>query len=70
MTFGLYTYLGCSQPSSIWSLVNSIFHDKLDEFVVIYIDDIFMYSKDVEEHMGHLEYFISKLKENQLFANI
>jgi hypothetical protein len=29
-----------------------------------------MYSKDVEEHMGHLEYFISKLKENQLFANI
>ncbi len=41
--------------------MNSIFHEKLDEFVTIYIDDLLMYSKIVEEHAKHFEYGLSKL---------
>jgi len=50
-------------------LMNFIFHEKLDEFVIIYIDDILVYSKIVEEHVKRLEYLLSKLFKNQLFAN-
>jgi hypothetical protein len=38
--------------------MNSIFHDKLDEFVIIYIDDILMYSKFAKEHTTHLEFLL------------
>jgi len=38
-------------------------------FMIIYIDDILVYSKVVEEHMKHLEYVLSKFLQNKLFAN-
>jgi hypothetical protein len=41
--------------------MNSIFHEKLDEFVIIYIDDILMYSKIREEHVDNLKCVLSKL---------
>jgi len=44
--------------------MNLIFHENLDEFLFIYIDDILMYSKIVEKHVVHLEYILKKLKEN------
>jgi hypothetical protein len=40
----------------------------LDEFVIIYIDDILMYSKTIEEHAKDLEYVLTKFRENKLFA--
>jgi len=49
--------------------MNFIFHEKLDKFVIVYIDDIFIYSKTAKEHARHLEYVLRKLKENQFFAN-
>ncbi len=53
MSFGL-----CNAPSTFTTLMNSIFHDKLDEFVIIYIDDILMYSKFAKEHTTHLEFLL------------
>jgi hypothetical protein len=44
------------------TLMNSIFHKKLDKFMIIYIDDILMYSKITKEHVKHLEYVLSKLQ--------
>jgi hypothetical protein len=49
--------------------MNLVFHDKLDEFLIIYIDAILIYSKLVEENVRHLEYVMQKLKENDLYAN-
>ncbi len=40
----------------------------LDEFMIIYIDDILLYSKMVNKHMEHLEYVLNKLWKNKLFA--
>jgi hypothetical protein len=44
--------------------MNSFFHENLDEFFFINIDDILMYSKIVQKHVVHLEYILKKLKEN------
>jgi len=49
--------------------MNLVFHDKLDEFLIIYIDDIHIYSKSTEKHTENLEYVLQKLKENDLYAN-
>lgn len=38
--------------------MNSVFHDKLDEFLIICINDIFIYSKSAKEHVEHLEYVL------------
>ncbi len=43
--------------------MNFIFNEKLDQFMIIYIDDIFVYSKTMEEHVEHLEYVLNKLHE-------
>jgi hypothetical protein len=48
--------------------MNSISHEKLDEFVIIYINDILVYSKTTEKHVEHLEYIINKLKQKKNFA--
>jgi hypothetical protein len=58
MSFGLYNAL-----STFTTLMNSIFHKKLDKFIIINIDDILVYSKSVEEHASHLKFLLQKLKE-------
>jgi hypothetical protein len=73
--YGSYEFLVmpfelCNILSMFTTLMNSNFHEKLDEFMIIYIDDILMYSKIVKEHAEHLEYVLSKLRENKLFTNI
>jgi hypothetical protein len=49
MPFGL-----CNILSTFTTFMNSIFHEKLDGFVIIYIDDILVYSKIAKEHAKHL----------------
>lgn len=41
----------------------------MDEFVIVYIDDILVYSKTAEEHAKHLEIVLEKLREHKLYAN-
>jgi len=65
MPFELYNIL-----LMFTTLMNSNFHEKLDEFMIIYIDDILVYSKIIKEHAEHLEYVLNKLHENKLFTNI
>jgi hypothetical protein len=65
MPFGL-----CNVPLTFTTLMNSIFHEKLDEFMIIYIDDILVYSKTMEEHVEHLKYVLfNKLQQNKFFVN-
>ncbi len=61
MSFGL-----CNTLSIFTTLINSIFHEKLDEFVIIYIYDILVYSNFAEEHATHLKFVLQKFKENKL----
>jgi hypothetical protein len=58
--YGLYEYLVMSfgltnAPAHFMYLMNSIFMDVLDKFIVVFIDDILIYSKSMEEHEEHLQ---------------
>jgi hypothetical protein len=46
-----------------------ISHEKLDKFIILYIDSILVYFRIAKEHVGHLENIINKLNENQFFVN-
>src|SRR3954466_15406995 len=50
-------------------MMNSIFMEYLDKFVVVYLDDILIYSKNEEEHTEHLRLVLMKLREHRLYAN-
>nr|KYP37777.1 Transposon Ty3-I Gag-Pol polyprotein [Cajanus cajan] len=50
--------------------MNRIFHSYLDRFVVVFIDDILVYSKTREEHVEHLRIVLQTLKEKQLYAKL
>jgi hypothetical protein len=49
-------------------LMNSVFMPELDKFVVVFIDDILIYSKNEEEHAKHLRIVLMRLREHQLNA--
>jgi hypothetical protein len=50
--------------------MNKVFMDYLDKFVVVFIDQIFIFSKNEEEHDQHLRMVLQKLRENQLYAKL
>ena len=49
-------------------LMNSIFMEELDVFVIIFIDDILIYSKTKEDHARHIQIVLQKLREHRLYA--
>ena len=49
---------------------NRVFHPYLDQFVVVFIDDILVSFKDVQEHEQHLKIVLQILREKQLFAKL
>ena len=51
-------------------LMNRVFRPYLDQFVVVFIDDILVYSKDTQEHEHHLRIVLRTLRENQLFSKL
>jgi hypothetical protein len=50
-------------------LMNKVFMEYLDKFMVVFIDDILIFSKNEEEHDEHLRLVLQKLRENQLYAS-
>src|SRR3954466_5039199 len=63
MSFGL-----TNVPATFSRLMNYIFMEYLDKFVVVYLDDILIYSKTEEEHAEHLRLILEKLREHKLYA--
>ncbi|XP_058766746.1 uncharacterized protein LOC131640358 [Vicia villosa] len=55
-------------PAVFMDYMNRIFQPYLDQFVVIFIDDILVYSRSPEEHVEHLRIVLSTLREKQLYA--
>jgi hypothetical protein len=71
--YGLYEYLVMSfgltnAPAYFMYLMNSVFMTELDKFVVVFIDDILIYSKNEEEHPEHLRIVLQRLRDHKLYA--
>ncbi|WVZ84803.1 hypothetical protein U9M48_031790 [Paspalum notatum var. saurae] len=71
--YGLYEYTVMSfgltnAPAYFMQLMNSVFMDYLDKFVVVFIDDILIYSKTEAEHEEHLRLVLQRLREHKLYA--
>jgi hypothetical protein len=65
MSFGL-----TNVPAVFMDTMNRVFHDYLDQFTVVFIDDILIYSRTSEEHEEHLQRALERLKREKLYAKL
>jgi hypothetical protein len=65
MSFGL-----TNAPAYIMYLMNKVFMKYLDKFVVVFINDILVYSRSEKEHEEHLRQALQKLWEHRLYAKL
>jgi hypothetical protein len=66
LRYGLYEFMMMSfeltnAPTYFMYMINKVFIEYLDKFIVVFIDDIMVYSRDEEEHEGHLRLVLHKL---------
>jgi hypothetical protein len=71
--YSLYEYLVMSfsltnAPTHFMYLMNSVFMEELDKFIIILFDDILVYSKNKKEYEGHLCIVLQRLRDHQLYA--
>jgi len=63
MPFGL-----TNAPATFCNLMNDVLYEFLDDFVVVYLDDIVVFSRSMNEHVVHLSRVLSRLREHKLFV--
>ena len=71
--YGHYEFLVISfgltnVPATFMELMNRVFHDYLDKFIIVFIDDILVYSKTREDHETHLRLALERLQSEKLYA--
>ena len=65
MPFGL-----CNAPATFQSMMDNIFHDPLDNGVIVYLDDILIYTENVDEHVPLVQEVLSRLDKASLGVNL
>jgi hypothetical protein len=65
MTFGF-----SNAPATFQRIMNEIFHTEENSFIIVYLDDILIFSETWREHLKHIKWTLDKLKENSLFAKM
>jgi hypothetical protein len=75
LRYGLYEFMVMSfgltnAPAYFMYMMNKVFMEYLDKFIVVFIDDILIYSRNEEEHEGHLRLVLQKLQDHKLYAKL
>ena len=75
MRYGHYEFLVMSfgltnAPMTFMNLMNRVFRSYVDRFIVVFIDNILVYSKDREDHDTHLQVVLETLRREQLYAKM
>lgn len=65
MPFGL-----CNAPATFQRMMNDVFRDCLDKFVLVYLDDVLIFSKTAEEHERHVRQVLELLRKHKLYAKL
>jgi hypothetical protein len=73
--YGLYDFVVIpfwltNAPTTFMLLMNSFLNKYIDKFVLVFLDDILLYSKTTEEHEEHIRMVLKVMRENQLYANL
>lgn len=73
--YGLYEYLVmpfglANAPATFQYFINDIFRDLLDTCVVVYLDDILIYSNSLPDHHKHVRWVLTRLREHRLYAKL
>jgi hypothetical protein len=75
LMYGLYEFMGMSfgltiAPAYFMYLMNKVFMEYVYKFVVVFIDDILVYSRSEQAHEGHLHLVLQKLQDHKLYAKL
>ena len=65
MPFGL-----CNAPPTFQSMMDNIFHDLLDNGVIVYLDDILIYTENVDKHIPLVQEVLSRLDKASFGVNL
>ena len=72
--YGSYEFLVlpmglCNSPDTFMELMNYVFEKQLDKFVIVFLDDILVFSKDLKQHEQHMRDVLQILRKQKLFAD-
>ena len=65
MPFGL-----CNAPATFQRLMKKVFTDNIGKFIAVYLDDILIFSRNLDEHWKHLRWALEKLREAKLYGRL
>jgi hypothetical protein len=60
----------CNAPATFQTLMNNIFYDFIDDFLVVYVDYLLIFSKNEEDHMRHVDKVLQRLRHHNLFVSL
>jgi Reverse transcriptase (RNA-dependent DNA polymerase) len=59
----------CNAPATFQTLMNNLFCSRIDDFLVLYMDDHFIFGKNEEDHMRHVEKLLQRLRHHNLLGS-
>ena len=68
--FRVLSFGWTNAPATFQATMNSIFREQIGKFVLVYLDDILIFSKSLEEHARHLRIVLDILQRNELYAKL